>query len=130
MLNTKDVKWAELEQRIFDKFFEEYKQIFPPHFPNVTVSDGRKEKHGVGLYSLETNSVVLILQLCNNGNCQEKIKNVDYHLGNENLKESFIYNCEQNTWLKFTRTVHGMATSHSDVLNADLDILLKGIMKC
>lgn len=129
MLNTKEIKWAELEQRIFDTFFDEYKHIYPPHFPNVTVNGGRSEKHGVGLYSLETNSVVFILQLCNNINCDEKINNVKYHLENKNLNESFIYNCENGTWLKFTQAVHSLPSSFSDLLNADLNILLRPILK-
>ncbi|HEX8549612.1 MAG TPA: hypothetical protein VF691_21810 [Cytophagaceae bacterium] len=129
MLDTREIKWAELEQRIFDKFFDEYKHVYPPHFPNITVSGGKREKHGVGLYSLESNSVVFILQLCNNTNCEEKIKNVKYHLENQNLKESFICNCEKGTWLKFTHTVHSAPSSFSDLLNVDLNVLLRNILK-
>lgn len=122
------MKLSDIEQKIFDRLFDKFKHIYPPHFPNVTVDGGKREKHGVGLYSLETNSVVFILQLCTNKTCSAKISNVKYHLENKNVIESFIFNYENGEWLKFTHLGTNEVSSYSELLETDLRELLSDIV--
>ena len=126
MISTSKI--SELEQKIFDKFFELFKHIYPPHFPNISLPDGKREKQGVGLYSLEKNSVIFILQLATSADVAIKIKNGKAHLENTDIRESFVYEIDTKTWHKFSQIRFFTEPSYSELLKIDLQEVLQDII--